>query len=155
MQKHVNTQRSRLIICCSTPLESIFTLTEMSRTLVIAVILALHVTASLCDLPEPEKELIPEAKAFIEDLKEKPSVQTVKKIVTDVAGELSPLVDKARMTVLGLYGEYIRSWAGPYLDQFIETVRERRGQSAAETGAVIRWQKNKPRIGTANLTQFL
>ncbi|KAI1886303.1 hypothetical protein AGOR_G00212610 [Albula goreensis] len=131
---------------------------EMKGKLVIAVILALQVSASLCDLPEPEKELVEKydqlkqafykrllgvygkakdavgpltetmpqgqfIKDYIEELQGKPQLQSAVKIATGVAGEVTPLVDKARTAVLGLYGEYVRPWAGTYLDQGITYIR--------------------------------
>ncbi|XP_036393855.1 apolipoprotein A-II [Megalops cyprinoides] len=130
----------------------------MSWKLVVVTVLALQVSLCLCEVPEPEKELVEKyeelrgafykrllsiygkakevvgpmaeglpqtqtVKEYIEELQAKPEVQSAVKIVTGVAQEVTPLVDKARTTVLGLYGHYVRPWAGSYLDQAISTFR--------------------------------
>ncbi|KAJ8287686.1 hypothetical protein COCON_G00003450 [Conger conger] len=139
---------------CSSPSGSITHLTEMSGKLVIAVILALQVTVSLCTAPDPDKDLVEKytalrdsfykrmtlyfgkaktalvplaehiphsdkAKEYVEDLQGRTEVQAAVKIGSGVAGEMAPMVDKARTAALGLYGEHIRPWAGTYLDQLI------------------------------------
>ncbi|XP_061108902.1 uncharacterized protein LOC133135687 [Conger conger] len=130
----------------------------MSWKLVIAVILALQVTVSLCDLPQPDQELVAKygnvmdsfhkrlvpyfsmirdfitapliehvlysevSLDFFEKLSHVPHIQSVEKVTKGVAREVSSLIDKSRMAALGLYGEHVRPWAGPYVDRAIAAI---------------------------------
>ncbi|KAJ8388871.1 hypothetical protein AAFF_G00126270 [Aldrovandia affinis] len=130
----------------------------MSGKLWIAAILALQVSACLCDLPQPQPDLvakydelktafykrllnaygklqgavgpisesIPEseaAKGYIEEARANPHVKSLVKIATSLAEDVQPVIDKARTTVLGLYGQYVRPYAGQHLDQAITAIR--------------------------------
>ncbi|CAB1334018.1 unnamed protein product, partial [Coregonus sp. 'balchen'] len=54
------------------------------------------------------------AKDYIEELQGNPKFQSV---------EAAPLVDKARMAGLGLYGHYVRPHVGTYLDEAIKSIK--------------------------------
>ncbi|KAI1886304.1 hypothetical protein AGOR_G00212620 [Albula goreensis] len=130
---------------------------EMKGKLVIAVILALQVSASPSELPQPDEELLEKFKEvkvnlllgilkagewmgsvfgsvlefpmgllfryYDEFLANRPEVKSAIKITMGVAGDVTRLVDKAEMTALGLYSEYVRPWAGTYLDQGITYIK--------------------------------
>jgi len=126
----------------------------------LALFLALQVSMSLCEVPEPSKDLVEKyeamkgvfykrllnaygklqaaaaplienmdqtrgqaAKDYIEDLQTKPHFQAVVKVGAGLAQEAAPLVDKARMAGLGLYGEYLRPHIGTYLDEAINSIK--------------------------------
>ncbi|KAM4600594.1 apolipoprotein A-II [Polymixia lowei] len=59
------------------------------------------------------------ARDYMEGLQSKPQLQTAVKLATGLAQEAAPLVEKARMTGLGLYGTYLRPYIGAYLDDGI------------------------------------
>ncbi|XP_072572012.1 apolipoprotein A-II [Paramormyrops kingsleyae] len=130
----------------------------MSGKFAIAFLLALQVSLCLCDLPEPDKELVNKydelkgavikritqvynkahsaisplleesqyakaAKDYVDEVHGSPQVQSGVKIVTGMAQEVVPLVDKARSAGLGLYGKYVRPYVGPFLDECITNFR--------------------------------
>uniref|UniRef100_A0A3Q2Y0K7 Apolipoprotein A-II n=1 Tax=Hippocampus comes TaxID=109280 RepID=A0A3Q2Y0K7_HIPCM len=133
----------------------------MNTKFAIALILALQVSMSLCDIPQPEQELVDkytnlkgvfyqrlvnaysklyaaaapvisevgqtpqgqEAKEFLESLQGKPELQAIVKVGSGLVEEFSPLVDKARKSVLGVYGHYLRPHIGQYLDSAIKNIR--------------------------------
>ncbi|XP_067093794.1 apolipoprotein A-II [Osmerus mordax] len=63
------------------------------------------------------------AKDYVEDLQTKPQFQAVVKVATGLASEAAPLVDKARMAGLGVYGKYLRPHVGTYLDDAITNIK--------------------------------
>ncbi|KAM9513328.1 apolipoprotein A-II [Salvelinus alpinus] len=63
------------------------------------------------------------AKDYIEELQGNPKFLSVVKIGTGLAQEAAPLVDKARMAGLGLYGHYVRPHVGTYLDEAINSIK--------------------------------
>ncbi|XP_071764612.1 apolipoprotein A-II [Centroberyx gerrardi] len=133
----------------------------MNGKYALALILALQVSMSLCEVPMPETELVEKyeamksvfykrllnayskiqaaaapimdkineseqgqaGKTYIEDLQAKPEFQSAVKIATGVVQEAAPLVEKARMTGLGLYGHYLRPHIGTYLDDGINHIK--------------------------------
>ncbi|XP_063054992.1 apolipoprotein A-II [Engraulis encrasicolus] len=62
-------------------------------------------------------------KEYMEQLQADPKMQSAVKVITGVAGELGPVVDKARSAALGLYGEYLRPYIGQSLDQAIQNLK--------------------------------
>merc|ERR1711970_780393 len=134
---------------------------KMNGKYVLALVLTLQVSLSLCDVPAPDQELVDKyeglkatfykrllnaynnlharatpymekagenphgvaAKEYIEQLQANPHVQGAVKIITGVAGEASPLVDKARTGALGVYGTYVRPYVGSYLSDAIDHIK--------------------------------
>ncbi|MFJ1143591.1 hypothetical protein ACIKK6_24190, partial [Bacillus thuringiensis] len=126
-----------------------------------ALILALQVSMSLCEIPPPSQELVDKydtlkatfysrllnaygklqavavplvekagqdqrvqvVKDFIEDLQTKPELQAIVKVASGVGEEAGPLVDKARSSVMGLYGNYVRPHIGNYLSDGIDHIK--------------------------------
>ncbi|XP_048880342.1 apolipoprotein A-II [Brienomyrus brachyistius] len=70
-----------------------------------------------------ESQYAKTAKGYVEEVQERPGVKNGVKIVTGMAQEVVPLVDKARSAGLGLYGKYVRPYVGPFLDQCITNFR--------------------------------
>ncbi|XP_071391643.1 apolipoprotein A-II [Centroberyx affinis] len=133
----------------------------MNGKYALALILALQVSMSLCEIPAPDQELVDKYEAmksvfykrllnayskiqaaaapvvdklsesgqgqatkdYIEDLQSKPEFRSAVKIATGVAQEAAPLVEKARMTGLGLYGHYVRPYIGTQLDGAINHIK--------------------------------
>ncbi|XP_065814164.1 apolipoprotein A-II [Labrus bergylta] len=128
----------------------------MNVKYVVALILALQVSVSVCDIPEPSQELVDKyntmrtvflsrvmalyskvaapivesagqddqetpIKAFLNDLQGNPEAQALYKFLVGLTQEASPLVDKARSGVLGLYEKYLRPNHGESLDNFINS----------------------------------
>ncbi|CDR09736.1 unnamed protein product, partial [Oncorhynchus mykiss] len=118
------------------------------------------VSVCLCQVPEPDKELVEKyeamksvfykrlmnaygkvqaavgpmtenlgqgqgqaAKDYIEELQGNPKFLSAVKIGSGLAQEAAPLVDKARMAGLGLYGHYVRPHVGTYLDEAITSIK--------------------------------
>ncbi|KAL2084273.1 hypothetical protein ACEWY4_019791 [Coilia grayii] len=131
---------------------------DMNVKLALALIVALQVSTCLCDIPEPDKDLVekyeaykatfykrilaaykklqaavlpvsegleqsPAVKEYIEGLKTDPTFQSVVKVVSGLAEELTPLVDKARASALGVYSEYLRPHVGESIDQAIHNIK--------------------------------
>merc|ERR1719431_4564 len=63
------------------------------------------------------------AKDYLEHMQTDPHVQGAVKIITGVAQEAAPLVDKARSGALGAYGHYVRPHVGTYLNDGIEFLK--------------------------------
>uniref|UniRef100_A0A4W5PVF6 Apolipoprotein A-II n=1 Tax=Hucho hucho TaxID=62062 RepID=A0A4W5PVF6_9TELE len=63
------------------------------------------------------------AKDYIEELQGNPKFLGAVKIGSGLAQEAAPLVDKARMAGLGLYGHYVRPHIGTYLDEAITSIK--------------------------------
>ena len=63
------------------------------------------------------------AKEYIEELQGNPKFLSAVKIGTGLAQEAGPLVEKARMAGLGLYGHYARPYVGTYLDEAITSIK--------------------------------
>uniref|UniRef100_A0A674B6S8 Apolipoprotein A-II n=2 Tax=Salmo trutta TaxID=8032 RepID=A0A674B6S8_SALTR len=63
------------------------------------------------------------AKDYIEELQGNPKFLSAVKIGSGLAQEAAPLVDKARMAGLGLYGHYVRPHVGTYLDEAITSIK--------------------------------
>ncbi|KAG5270992.1 hypothetical protein AALO_G00174660 [Alosa alosa] len=62
-------------------------------------------------------------KEYIESLQADPKMQNAVKVITGMAGELGPAVDRARSGALGVYGEYLRPYIGTYLDHAINGLK--------------------------------
>ena len=65
------------------------------------------------------------AKEIFEELKQSPRVESTIKILSGLAGELEPVVDKARLALLGGYGQYLRPYIGEHLEIGRASCRER------------------------------
>merc|ERR1712121_252275 len=118
---------------------------KMNGTYALALILAPQVSMSLCEVPAPDQELVDKYEAMkatfykrilnayhklqaaavpaVEKIGENPHVQGAVKIITGVAQEAAPLVDKARTSALGAYGHYVRPHIGTYLNDGIEYIK--------------------------------
>ncbi|KAM6910162.1 apolipoprotein A-II isoform 1-T2 [Xenentodon cancila] len=131
----------------------------MNAKLVLALVLALQVSTSICEIPQPSQELVEKyegmksvfykrllnaynklqaalgeteqgqvTREFMESLQSKPELQAIVKVASGLGSEAAPMVDKARLSLLGLYEYYLRPHVGvtlsnainqikPYLDQ--------------------------------------
>ncbi|XP_077432586.1 apolipoprotein A-II [Vanacampus margaritifer] len=134
---------------------------DMNTKYAIALILALQVSMSLCEIPAPDQELVDKynalkgtfykrlinayarvqaaaapmiekfgespqgtvAKDYIEDLQNNAELKAIVKVGSGLAEEVGPLVDKARQSVLGLYGQYLRPHVGNYLSDAIDHIK--------------------------------
>merc|ERR1712035_188943 len=134
---------------------------DMNAKYALALILALQVSMSLCEIPAPSQELVEKydglktvfykrllnaygklqaaaaplveqvgdsergqaAKSFAEDLQTKPEFQAIVKVATGLGEEVVPLLENARMTVLGAYGHYLRPHIGQSLSDSIDQIK--------------------------------
>ncbi|XP_067304853.1 apolipoprotein A-II [Pseudorasbora parva] len=63
------------------------------------------------------------AKEIFEEIKQSPRVESAVKIIGGLAGELQPVVDRARLALLGAYGHYLRPYVGEHLDKAITNIK--------------------------------
>nr|ACI15896.1 14 kDa apolipoprotein [Hemibarbus mylodon] len=63
------------------------------------------------------------AKEIFEEIKQSPRVESAVKIIGGLASELEPVVDKARLALLGAYGHYLRPYIGEHLDKAITNIK--------------------------------
>nr|AAW82445.1 14 kDa apolipoprotein [Carassius gibelio] len=64
-----------------------------------------------------------QAKQILEELSKRPRVESAIKIIGGLASDMEPMVDKARMALLGAYGHYLRPHIGEYLDRAITNIK--------------------------------
>ncbi|KAK7147442.1 hypothetical protein R3I94_010077 [Phoxinus phoxinus] len=57
------------------------------------------------------------------EIKQSPRVESTIKIISGLASELEPVVDKARLALLGAYGHYLRPYIGEHLDKAITSIK--------------------------------
>ncbi|KAK5891932.1 hypothetical protein CesoFtcFv8_012361 [Champsocephalus esox] len=134
---------------------------DMNAKYTLALILALQVSMSLCEVAQPSQELVDKydgmktvfykrllnafskvqaaaaplmenaetsehgriAKEYFDVLKTQPQLQAVVKVATGMAHELSPLVDQARLALLGLYEHHLRPEVGNHLSEAIDSIK--------------------------------
>uniref|UniRef100_A0A672QSZ0 Apolipoprotein A-II n=1 Tax=Sinocyclocheilus grahami TaxID=75366 RepID=A0A672QSZ0_SINGR len=78
------------------------------------------------DAIQPALESSPtggQAKEIFEEMRKRPRVESAIKIIGGLASELEPVVDKARMALLGAYGQYLRPYIGEHLDKAITNIK--------------------------------
>ncbi|XP_053479189.1 uncharacterized protein LOC128606792 [Ictalurus furcatus] len=63
------------------------------------------------------------AKEIAKHVNENERVQAISKLAVAVFEELQPAIEKARLAVLGTYGEYLRPYIGIYLDTAINNIK--------------------------------
>ncbi|XP_060936489.1 apolipoprotein A-II [Limanda limanda] len=63
------------------------------------------------------------AKTYVDDVQAKPAYQAVVKVAQGLAEEAAPLVDKARVSALGVYEEYMRPQVGQYMSDVIDHIK--------------------------------
>nr|ACF21984.1 apolipoprotein 14 kDa [Oplegnathus fasciatus] len=63
------------------------------------------------------------AKEYIEVAQTKPEFQAIAKVATGLGQEVSPLVDKARTSVLGMYEQHLRPYIGESLNDGINHLK--------------------------------
>ncbi|KAA0703238.1 hypothetical protein E1301_Tti006965 [Triplophysa tibetana] len=63
------------------------------------------------------------AKETVEELRKRPRVESAIKILSGLGSELQPIVDNARMSLLGAYGYYLRPYIGETLDKAINNIK--------------------------------
>ncbi|CAG6014839.1 apolipoprotein A-II [Menidia menidia] len=126
----------------------------MNPKLILALVLVLQVSTSLCDVPPPSQELVDKyeamksvfykrllnaysklqatvgatengqgAREFLEAMQGKPELQALVKVASGVGSEAAPLVEKARMTLLGVYEQYLRPHVGDSLGSAIDQIK--------------------------------
>ncbi|XP_060776764.1 apolipoprotein A-II [Neoarius graeffei] len=63
------------------------------------------------------------AKELAEQAKNNERLQSLTKLASVAFEELKPGIEKARLGLLGLYGEYLRPYFGTFLDSAINSIR--------------------------------
>ncbi|XP_056617615.1 apolipoprotein A-II [Triplophysa dalaica] len=63
------------------------------------------------------------AKETMDEIKKRPRVESAIKILTGLGSELQPVVDNARLSLLGAYGYYLRPYIGETLDNAINNIK--------------------------------
>ncbi|KAF4088486.1 hypothetical protein AMELA_G00083580 [Ameiurus melas] len=63
------------------------------------------------------------AKEIAKHVNENERVQALSKLAAAALEELQPAIEKARLAVLGTYGEYLRPYIGIYLDTAINNIK--------------------------------
>uniref|UniRef100_A0A9J7XX56 Apolipoprotein A-II n=1 Tax=Cyprinus carpio carpio TaxID=630221 RepID=A0A9J7XX56_CYPCA len=58
-----------------------------------------------------------QAKEYFEEIKKSQRLQSAIKILSGLASDLEPVVNNARMALLGAYGHYLRPYVGEHLDK--------------------------------------
>ncbi|KAM6936483.1 apolipoprotein A-II [Lycodopsis pacificus] len=134
---------------------------DMNTKYALALLLALQVSMSLCQVPTPAADLVEKydamksvfykrllnafgklqaavaplveragtseggqaATEYVTGLQTKPEIQAIVKIATGLGQEAIPLVDKARTSLLGLYGHYVRPYVGESLSNTIDAIK--------------------------------
>ncbi|KAJ4922761.1 hypothetical protein JOQ06_022748 [Pogonophryne albipinna] len=134
---------------------------DMNAKYTLALILALQVSMSLCEVAQPSQELVDKyeamktifykrlltafskvqaaaapmvesagtsergqaAKDYFEVLQAKPEFKAAVKVATGMGQEVSPLVDQARIALLGLYEQHVRPQVGSQLSDAIDSIR--------------------------------
>ncbi|XP_059423765.1 apolipoprotein A-II [Carassius carassius] len=64
-----------------------------------------------------------QAKEIFEELRKRPRVESAVKIIGGLASDLEPMVNHARMVLLGAYGHFLRPYVGEYLDRAITNIK--------------------------------
>ncbi|XP_034409808.1 apolipoprotein A-II [Cyclopterus lumpus] len=133
----------------------------MNAKYALALILALQVSMSLCQVPTPSAELVAKydsmksvfykrllnafsklqvaaapmvekaggsdrgqaTKDYVEGLQTRPEFQALVKVAAGLGQEAAPLMDKARTSVLGMYGHYVRPHVGTALSETIDNIK--------------------------------
>uniref|UniRef100_A0A3B1ISR9 Apolipoprotein A-II n=2 Tax=Astyanax mexicanus TaxID=7994 RepID=A0A3B1ISR9_ASTMX len=63
------------------------------------------------------------AKEIVDSVKASDRAQSAAKALAAVAEELEPVLERARMAALGVYGAYLRPYIGEYLDHGIQSIK--------------------------------
>uniref|UniRef100_A0A9J8CMY7 Apolipoprotein A-II n=1 Tax=Cyprinus carpio carpio TaxID=630221 RepID=A0A9J8CMY7_CYPCA len=64
-----------------------------------------------------------QAKEYFEEIKKSQRLQSAIKILSGLASDLEPVVNNARMALLGAYGHYLRPYVGEHLDKAITNIK--------------------------------
>ncbi|KAM9852649.1 apolipoprotein A-II [Aulostomus maculatus] len=133
----------------------------MNAKYALALILALQVSMSLCEIPAPDQDLVEKYNSYrdifakrlanayekiqtaaapvlesmsqgeqgqalkdmIEQLSSRSEVSAASKVAAGMAKELTPIVDRARTAMLGVYGAYVRPSYGQHISDAIDSIR--------------------------------
>ncbi|XP_056123610.1 apolipoprotein A-II [Rhinichthys klamathensis goyatoka] len=63
------------------------------------------------------------AQEIYDELKKSPRMESAVKIISGLVSEMEPVVDKARLALLGAYGHYLRPYVGEHLDKAITSIK--------------------------------